>query len=279
MALRGVRGELPPSTTKIGITAKGGYQAEVHWFICGLDVHEKARMMEAQCRHMLKPYSDKFTKLEFTLNGSAAENARNQNAATVCLPRPSRSITSPVPHPLIPHTSLTRASQVDFRIFVQAPKAEDISPAKFFRPVVDPIMEGYPGATPHLDWRQGFPKPVQEYYVTLLPQSSVQHKVHLWSGEEFEITPPPKSKVYPAQQPSQAETKGGGEGDWGRTTRGPLGWIVHARSGDKGSNANVGFWVRFKDEWDWLRGLLSTETVKGLLADEWNGKKIVSVLV
>jgi hypothetical protein len=133
VALRGVRGELPPATTKIGITAKGGYQAEVHWFLCGLDIRDKARMMEAQIRHMLKPYSDKFSKLEFTINGSAAENASNQNAATV-----------------------------DFRIFVQAPDARDIAPDRFFRPVVDPIMEGYPGATPHLDWRQGFPKPIQE---------------------------------------------------------------------------------------------------------------------
>ena len=62
--------------------------------------------------------------------------------------------------------------------------------------------------------------------------------------------------------------------DFGPTTRGPLGWIVHARSGDKGSNANVGLWVRHKDEWDWLRSLLSVETVKKLLADEYNGKKV-----
>ena len=118
VALRGVKGGLPPPTTKIGITAKGGYQAEAHWFICGLDIQDKARMVEAQTRHMLKPYSDKFTKLEFTLNGSAAEDARNQKAATV-----------------------------DFRIFVQAPKAEDIGPSKFCRPVIDPILESYPGAT------------------------------------------------------------------------------------------------------------------------------------
>jgi hypothetical protein len=64
--------------------------------------------------------------------------------------------------------------------------------------------------------------------------------------------------------------------DWGPTTKGPLGWIVHARSGDKGSNANVGFWVRHKDEWDWLRHTLSVENIKRLLADEYKGKKVVS---
>ena len=62
----------------------------------------------------------------------------------------------------------------------------------------------------------------------------------------------------------------------GETVKGPLGWIVHARSGDKGSNANVGFWVRHRDEWEWLRWVLSVQTMKELLADEYNGKKIVS---
>ena len=120
-------------------------------------------------------------------------------------------------------------------------------------------MEGYPGATrknqnvpigenfadlilAHLDLRQAFPKPVQEYWVTLLPQSDIQHTVHLWNGEEFEVPPPPESKIYDPQQPSEAEAKDLKTSDWGPTTRCPLGYIAHARSGDKGSNANVGFW-------------------------------------
>jgi hypothetical protein len=252
VALHGVKSAPPPPTTKVGITAKGGYQAEAHWFLCGLDIPEKARMLESQIRHLLKPYSSNFTKFEFTLNGSAAENAPNQNAATV-----------------------------DFRIFVQAPKEEHISPDKFLRNMVDPIMQGYPGATFHLDLRQGFPKPIFEYYVTLLPQDLVEHKVHLWDGSNFDAPAPEaaKTRTYPSQQPSEAEAVGvkGGKGQWGETTKGPLGWIVHARSGDKGSNANVGFWVRHTDEWEWLRSLLSTEAIKGLLADEYKGKKIVSI--
>lgn len=250
VALRGVKADLPPSTTKIGLTAKGGYQAEVHWFLCGLDIASKARMMEAQARHLLRPYMSNFTKLEFTLNGSAAPDSPSQNAATV-----------------------------DFRIFVQAPTAADIAPARFLRPCVDPIMQGYPGATPTRDIRQAYPKAINEYYVTLLPQSDVQHKVHLWDGEELEIPQPPRSKTFPPQQPSEPEAKNVKSRDWGPTTRGPLGWIVHARSGDKGSNANVGFWVRFADEWEWVRDLLSIATVKRLLGEEYKGKKIVRWLL
>lgn len=244
VALRGVKADLPPATTKVGLTAKGGYQAEAHWFITGLDIEAKARMMEQQIRYLLKPHSHRFSKLEFTLNGSAAENARNQNAATV-----------------------------DFRVFAQAPEAADLMPPKFLRPCIDPVMQGYPGASFHLDMRQGLPKPIYEYYVTLLAQSDVEHKVHLWDGSEFVIPPPNKAKTFPAQQPSQPGTPKAVAG-FGPTTRGPLGWIVHARSGDKGSNANVGFWVRNKDEWDWLRSLLSVDTIKQLLADEYKGKKI-----
>lgn len=245
VAVRGVRGDLPPPTTKVGLTAKGGFQAEVHWFLCGLDIKEKARMMEAQLRHEFKPYSDKFSLLDFSMNGSAAEDPRNQNEATV-----------------------------DFRIFVQAKNEADIEPKKFLRPSIDVIMEGYPGATIHLDIRQGMPKPIYEYYVTLLPQADVEHKVHLWDGSSFIVPPPSQTRTYPSQQPSEPVAKDLEVVDSGETVRGPLGWIVHARSGDKGSNANVGFWVRFRDEWDWLRGLLSTEKMKTLLQEEYKGKKI-----
>ncbi|TKA69963.1 hypothetical protein B0A55_08482 [Friedmanniomyces simplex] len=246
VALRGVQADLPPATTKVGLTAVGGYQAEVHWYPCGLDIPAKVRMLEAQVRRLLRPYSDKFSLLTFSTIGTAAENARNQNAATV-----------------------------DVRIVAQAPQAADLSPGKFLRPCLDVIMQCYPGATPHLDLRLGFPKPIQEYYVTLLPQTAVQHKVHLWSGESLDIPPPSRSKIYPSQQPSEPAAQNVRATDFGPTVRGPLGWIVHARSGDKRSNCNVGFWVRFRDEWEWLRGLLSVETVKGLLAEEYKpGRKI-----
>ena len=41
------------------------------------------------------------------------------------------------------------------------------------------------------------------------------------------------------------------------------------RSGDKGSNGNVGFWVRHADEYDWLRSLLNVRTFTVLLGDDY----------
>lgn len=246
IALRGISGSLPPPTTKVGITAKPIYQAEVHWFLTGLDIPAKARMMEQLIRAQLGAHVRNLTHLSFQTIGSCAEDPKSQNAATV-----------------------------DFRVIAQARKAEDLAPAKFVRPCIDPIMCAYPGATPHLDLRQAFPKEVFEYYVTLLPQSSIQHSVHLVNGETIDIPPPLSTKAWPKQQPTQHKTVASKDiGSFGNTVRAPLGSIVHARSGDKGSDCNVGFWVRHQDEYAWLQNLLSTEFVQQLLADEYNGKKI-----
>ncbi|OCL01857.1 DUF1446-domain-containing protein [Glonium stellatum] len=254
VALRGVKSGLPPPTTKIGITAqakfiKGGFQAEAHWFLVGLDIDAKARMVGSQIRKLLEPYAHSFSKLTFTRNDSSAEDPIDQNFSTI-----------------------------DFRVFAQALKIEDIMPKKFLRPCFDVIMEACPGATPNLDWRLGIPKVFYEYYVTPLPQVRIQHMVNLSSGESLIIPPAPKTKSWPQCQPSQPRTRNGADlSEFGQTIRGPLGWIVHARNGDKGSDCNVGFWVRFKDEWDWLRTLLSVEKIKELLAAEYNGNAVVSI--
>ncbi|KAK2057439.1 DUF1446-domain-containing protein [Colletotrichum caudatum] len=44
---------------------------------------------------------------------------------------------------------------------------------------------------------------------------------------------------------------------------------VHARSGDKADNSNVGFFVRNEDEYLWLRALLTVSRLKQLLGDDW----------
>ncbi|EKG19522.1 hypothetical protein MPH_03386 [Macrophomina phaseolina MS6] len=247
VALHGVRAAPPPPTTKVGITARGGYQAEIHWFMVGLDIQEKARMMEAQIRKLLGHHASEFSMLDFSLNGSVPDNPTNQNAATV-----------------------------DFRVLAQAPTAEALAPQNFIRRCTDPIMEGYPGATPHLDLRTGLPRPIYEYYVALIPQEDVQHRVHLpWAKDTIDIPPPPQTQVWSTRQPSQPSTHDYIDvAAFGKTVRGPLGLLVHARSGDKGSDCNVGFWVRHQDEWDWLRSLLSAEKMKELLADEFKGKPI-----
>ena len=51
------------------------------------------------------------------------------------------------------------------------------------------------------------------------------------------------------------------------TRRVPLGTIVGARSGDKGGDANVGFWVRDPGHFPWLARTIAPDTVRGLLPE------------
>ncbi|OJD22522.1 hypothetical protein ACJ73_06130 [Blastomyces percursus] len=256
VAVCGVKADLPPPTTKVGITARGGYQAQASYFMVGLDIPAKTRMLEAQIRRLLAPHSKNYTVLDFSLLGSVPDDPRDQNSATTT-----------------------------FRILAQAPQEEHLAPAKFMKLIFDNIMQGYPGATFDLDRRQGVPKPVFEYYVTLIPQTDVKHKAHLpWLDDNnnkktIDIAPPPATKIWPSLQPSQPVTAHPANlaADFGPTTRGPLGWIVHARSGDKGSDANCGFWVRHDDEYEWLRTLLSTEKAQELLGGEWREDGTMSI--
>jgi hypothetical protein len=46
-----------------------------------------------------------------------------------------------------------------------------------------------------------------------------------------------------------------------------LGTIAGARSGDKGGNANVGFWVRSRGEYRWLDEYLTVERIRILMPE------------
>jgi hypothetical protein len=46
-----------------------------------------------------------------------------------------------------------------------------------------------------------------------------------------------------------------------------LGEIVHARSGDKGGDANLGVWVRNRAAWEWLTSTLTVDELRRLLPE------------
>ncbi|KAK5044466.1 hypothetical protein LTR84_010747 [Exophiala bonariae] len=246
VAISGITALPPPVTTKVGISGVAGYSAELHWAIVGLDVQAKAKMIESHLRLSLgEERIKKLSLLKFTTNGTAAANPRRQNDATV-----------------------------DFRIFAQAQNEEDLSTENFMRPVWDIIMCTYPGATPHAATNAGLPRPWFEYWVTLLDQAEVRHVVHLPNNRCIEIPPPTRTRTYPLQQPSYDPTNPTDLSTFGETVECPIGFIVHARSGDKGCNANVGFFVRYEDEYEWLRSLLTIQKMKQLLRDEYSGNAI-----
>lgn len=236
--------EKPPPTTKVGLTAAGGFQAEAHYFFAGLDIEEKAALLEKQLRSILDEKS--FSKLKFTTSGVPASNPSSQDAATV-----------------------------DFRIFAQSRSETALSQANFIRPCFNIVMSTYPGATFAVDARQALPKPYLEYFVTILPLSLLQHRAHLPGlGRTIDISAPTDTTPYKFQQEIDESVELESSSSFGPTTVAPLGYVVHARSGDKSSDCNVGFYVRHDDEFEWLRSLLSVAKVKQLLQDDYNGGRI-----
>lgn len=228
----------------MGITANGGYQAEAHYFLCGLDLEEKAAMLERQIRSALD--ETKFHTLKFRLNGRCPDDPKSQDAATA-----------------------------DLRIFAQTRDQADLSPDRFLRPIIGNMMQSYPGATIALDARQGIPKPYFEYFVSLLPQANISHVCNIpFKGLQIPIDPPTHTEDFVRQQDSYETSDPIDISTLGPTTSAPLGYVVHARSGDKGSDCNVGLFVRHRDEWDWLRSLLTVDKIRGLLGEDDTGKPI-----
>jgi len=72
----------PPSTTKVGLTAVGGYQAEFHIYVCGLDLEAKAEWVERQIRYSAGDAVKELSCFKFSLNGYCPDNPRNQDVAT-----------------------------------------------------------------------------------------------------------------------------------------------------------------------------------------------------
>ncbi|ERS95471.1 hypothetical protein HMPREF1624_07987 [Sporothrix schenckii ATCC 58251] len=250
--IEGVQGLPPPPTTKIGITAQGGWQAEFHYFLTGLDINEKVQMIEAQTIASMGDYRKEFTTLSFNVTGSVAENPRSLSEATV---------------------ELRIFAQTRNPDMVSAGKNKGISPdhPTFAKFCIENCLQGYPGGTPGTDMRQAVGKPFFEYWVSLFPQSEIEHLVWTHDGQCFPVGAPPIVREYPRRQASYETESPVALSAWGPTQMAPLGSIVHARSGDKSSDCNVGFWARDNEEWDWLRSFLTVKEVRNLLDKEYNG--------
>ena len=107
------------------------------------------------------------------------------------------------------------------------------------------------------------------YRPAFVPQTDVPHVVVLADGTRIDIEPP---------KDTTDELDAGGVGvtiaeDWiGDTVRVPLGRLVHARSGDKGGDANLGVWIpadhpHRESAFTWLATFLDEDTVRDLLPE------------
>ena len=235
VVVSGVKGIAPPSKAKIGISSKGGYAAEMHWYLVGLDINEKVEMFKAQALRVLD--ASKFLQLRFDAYGSVADHPRSQREATVHL-----------------------------RVFAQAKDRDTLSRENFLLPLLNNTMQTYPGATCNYDFRLAEPRPFIEYWPCLLDIHKVGHRLHMSQAKVYDIEP--AEETTDVNQDSEDCTTTFDASAYGETVEAPLGAIVFARSGDKFTNSNVGFFVRHEDEWEWLRSFLSISKLRELLGED-----------
>ena len=124
----------------------------------------------------------------------------------------------------------------------------------------------------NLDFCSMDPKPFMEIFPTTIPLDQINHRVVLDSEPIIHAPPPPTFAEYPQNRPSYETATPVDLQSLGLTSKAPLGAIVHARSGDKGNNSNVGFFVRHPDEYPWLQSFLTTERLRALFEDDWKAE-------
>ena len=120
----------------------------------------------------------------------------------------------------------------------------------------------------NLDFRTMDPKPFMEIFPATISQTVINHQAVV-NDHIIDIPAPQKTAIYPVLRPSYETVHKVDLTSFGPIQRAPLGSIVHARSGDKANNSNIGFFVRNEDEYPWLRNFLTVDRLKSLFGDDW----------
>lgn len=226
----GAKGLPPPPTTKVAITALGGFQNSAMFVLTGVDMEAKAALAERVLRQRIGQLPG-VEELTFSLVGRAPENPRDQLEATCFL-------------------------QVAVR------GEEAVVGRRFFDAIVEMALANYPGLhTIKGDSRNA--KSYGAYWPAIVPQAALRHRAVLADGAVVEVGLSPQFREPAAPAPATPASFAA----WGPTRPAPLGRLVDGRSGDKGGNANVGLWVRSEEAYAWLRDTLSVETLQALLPE------------
>jgi hypothetical protein len=155
-------------------------------------------------------------------------------------------------------------------------------------------MQHYSGFHSTSDHRTAVPKPYISYYPALYPQASLNTSINILlcsanspndvQTKSIRTTPPPRFEDL-GKRASYETSKPVDLRSFGPITRARLGDIVLARSGDKGGNANIGFFIPtalpssypassplYAECWDWLRTYMTIARLKNMSGDSWNGR-------
>jgi Acyclic terpene utilisation family protein AtuA len=268
----GVRGSAPPDTLKVCVNELGGFRNSAELVLVGLDIDAKAAWARSQVSAALEASpAGPPASVEWTLARTDHADADTEEGASARL-----------------------------RVTVRDQDPDRVGKA-FTAPLVELALASYPGFTLTGPPAPGTPYGV--YRAAYVDRADVEEKVVV-DGTRVEVPQPslvevPQPSLVEVPQPSLVEVPEPlGEGlettaperasdqvsrlaplapqpavsrlaPQPATRRVPLGTIAHARSGDKGGNANVGVWARDarNDRAAWLLGFLTPDRVRELLPE------------
>jgi hypothetical protein len=236
VAISGVVGEAPPERLKVCVNELGGWRNSAEFVLTGLHVAEKAAWVREQLGPRL----------------TAAEVAWSE-----VTPPPADGPTE-------------EAASMLLRCTVKDASPDPVGRA-FTSAAVELALASYPGFT--MTAPPGPATPYGVYRAEYVDRADVTHTVvHADGRREVvadggEFTPPAGAPgARPSPYPGRPDVL---------TRRLPLGTFVHARSGDKGGDANIGLWVAHdgadRDVYgarvQWLFKMMSPKGIGALLPE------------
>jgi hypothetical protein len=233
----GVRGSAPPETLKVCLNFLGGYRNGAELVLTGLDIDAKTAWVKAQVESALA--GRRPADVEWTLARTEHPDADTEEAASCRL-----------------------------RVTVRDADQAVVGKA-FTAPLVELALGSYPGftltappapATPYAVYRPGYvPRHAVSATVTFATPPTGEGSGSQAPHRRVAADVTPREAVSPAELPG------------GPTRRVPLGYVAHARSGDKGGDANVGLWAidapHRPDRVAWLVATLTPGVVRRLVPE------------
>ncbi|KAL4754595.1 hypothetical protein BDW72DRAFT_114779 [Aspergillus terricola var. indicus] len=270
----GIKGTAPPPTTKLAVFYQGGYEAEILLNATGYATSKKWDLLEKQIRYFLPDSVHKeLETLEFQRIGTPSSNPTSQASSTTYL-----------------------------RIFIASRSPQAVGAVGLALRNIS--LKHFSGFHSTLDMRTAIPRPFLAYYPALIAQADLDERINLLSDDNTIASietghPPAYAPLQPRENydppsisPESPEYKTLFDGP---TKRVKLGDVVLARSGDKGGNLNVGFFIpsslpssvnmeadtqrkqsqRQKDLSLWLRHYLTTSRMRDLLSTDWRDEYFI----
>ncbi|MFL6172925.1 MAG: acyclic terpene utilization AtuA family protein [Marmoricola sp.] len=242
----GVKGTEPPEQLKVCVNELGGMRNQMEFVLTGLDIEAKEEWIRTQ------------------LDARLAENP----PASVSWSRGALPVAD---------ADTEEGASCLLRVTVKDPSA-DVVGKNFTAAAVELALASYPGFT--LTAPPGRGSPYGIYRPEYVDRAEVTETVHLWDATTIEIPQPVIATRVP---PGATDVEPDPVEPIGPTVDAPavnlpLGTFVHARSGDKGGDANIGLWVggalsdqggsELRDQRvGWLLRLITPDAIRRLLPE------------